>query len=106
DHVYLPKLDAVAARHQIVASRIALERVIGEPVRSFSYPYGGSSSELQVAEEQAGYESATTTEAGFAAEDDDCFALPRVMVSGYLRLSEFLALIKGCDASSADTLDA
>jgi peptidoglycan/xylan/chitin deacetylase (PgdA/CDA1 family) len=40
DHVYLPPLDAVQRRHQIVAGKDALEQQLGEPVAGFCYPGG------------------------------------------------------------------
>ncbi|MGQ0734880.1 MAG: polysaccharide deacetylase family protein [Acidobacteriota bacterium] len=83
-HPNLPSAGLAAAREELVASRVRLEREIGAPVTLFSYPNGGAeryvTAELKQAVRDGGYAAATTSRNGFAGMDSDLYALERIEV--------------------------
>src|ERR1035438_2480624 len=54
-HPHLDRLDAIAARREIVSSKKVLEHIIGEPLRSFCYPYGDYNQETKSLVHEAGF---------------------------------------------------
>lgn len=83
DHEALAELDEAAQRHQVVGSRHALERLVGGPVSSFSYPYGTpldwNPCSLRLVRE-AGYDRAVTNVLDLATHHSPAHALPRLWV--------------------------
>jgi peptidoglycan/xylan/chitin deacetylase (PgdA/CDA1 family) len=79
-HVHLPDIDAEAEEAEIAGSRRELETLLGAPVRTFAYPYGGFGADDVSAVERAGYLAACTTETRLAAPGDDPLAIPRIEV--------------------------
>lgn len=89
-HPRLPDLSESEARAEIKGSREQLERLLGEPVTAFCYPYGHETPALRDLVREAGYTNATTTAGGLARPDDDPFGLPRVVVARSTHLLRFL----------------
>ncbi|MCU4181876.1 polysaccharide deacetylase family protein [Bosea sp. BH3] len=86
-HPRLAKLEAGAARSEIVDSRERLEAELGMPIRHFAYPVGDPTSagprEFTLARE-AGFASAVTTRPGHLVPEHAGrpHALPRVSLNG------------------------
>jgi len=86
-HPRLAKLEAEAARCEIVESRQRLEAELRMPIRHFAYPVGDPTSagprEFALARE-AGFASAVTTRPGHLVPEhaDTPHALPRVSLNG------------------------
>jgi glycosyltransferase involved in cell wall biosynthesis len=59
-HPHLDRLDATAARREILDSKETLELILGEPLRSFCYPYGDYNDETRRIVEEAGFSRART----------------------------------------------
>jgi glycosyltransferase involved in cell wall biosynthesis len=57
-HPHLDRLDVAAARQEIIDSKVALERIIGRPLRSFCYPYGDYNEETKRLVQEAGFSRA------------------------------------------------
>ena len=55
DHVWLPGLDHDDALDQLRRSRATLEDLLGRPVRTMAYPYGGHDEQTELAAAEAGY---------------------------------------------------
>lgn len=100
-HARLTDLSPAAMDREFAQSKYAIEAAIGEPVDSFSYPYGfpehdqifrGFARERLNAH---GYENAVTTRIGRASQRSDCFALPRLPISGEDDLPLFAAKLQG-----------
>lgn len=89
-HPFLPELEPDRAAAEIRDSRDALEQVLGAPVESFCYPYGGESAALRDCVRRAGYSNATTTERGLVRPDEDLMGLPRIFVARSAHLLRFL----------------
>src|SRR3954469_15888737 len=59
-HADLAHADREHALRELAESKHLLEEIIGQPVKSFAYPYGHYSAACLPAAEEAGYESAST----------------------------------------------
>jgi len=82
-HTCLSALPPGAQTSEIESSRQVLEKLVGRPVRSFAYPYGGRGDigvETPGLVEAAGFEIACTTSSGFVTRSADRFRLPRLVV--------------------------
>jgi peptidoglycan/xylan/chitin deacetylase (PgdA/CDA1 family) len=80
-HPILSRLTDDEARSEIAASKQALERVLGEPVRLFAYPNGKPLADygavhVRMARE-LGFDAAFSTAWGAARSESDLFEIPR-----------------------------
>lgn len=77
NHPHLFDIPLTEARREIADSRVALEQIVGAPVRHFAYPYGEHNRGLRalVAEHFA---SACVTQMRAAGPGDDLYRLPRI----------------------------
>jgi peptidoglycan/xylan/chitin deacetylase (PgdA/CDA1 family) len=89
-HPALPDLDDAVLAEEIDSSRSELESALGEPVRSFAYPYGRVDERAVAAVRRAGFVSACTTEPRPARVDDDPFLIPRIEIKRADSLPRFL----------------
>lgn len=86
-HPALSLLQPEEAEREILESKELIERILGQPVNHFAYPFG---SRMEASEreyrltEQLGFKSAVTTVMGSVRQGNSKFALPRVPVSGDL----------------------
>ncbi len=76
-HPHLTQLPARQAREEIFASKQKLEDLFGRPIRHFCYPYGDWNEVIRGLVQEAGYETACTTEPGVNTAADSPFALKR-----------------------------
>lgn len=88
-HPRLRRLHGDALRHEIVDSKSMLEDLLGVPVPSFAYPYGGFSREARDWVVRAGYRSAVSTIDGLAGAGDDRFLLRRATVGAGFDTARF-----------------
>jgi peptidoglycan/xylan/chitin deacetylase (PgdA/CDA1 family) len=65
---------------EVRSSKRLLEEGLSEEVVSFAYPYGYNSARVRRAVQAAGYSSACGVKNALSHEDDDLFALARVLV--------------------------
>jgi len=80
DHVHLTQVSPDEAGRQIFLSKHNLEKMLGQPVVSFAYPYGDENSPMRDLVCEAGYRFAVTTQRGRAKPDDDIYGLPRYSI--------------------------
>ena len=73
-HPDLTKLDDAALRHELEASKAAVEQLTGRPCRTFAHPFGLYDARVARAAEDAGYELAFAWEPG----EWQRFAAPRL----------------------------
>jgi len=97
-HPILARASEELAWREISGSRSVLERVLGQTVWAFGYPFGNAATvtgrDVRLAE-QAGFRCAfMNTGGGFGAKINR-FALPRVHVTADMSLAEFEAHISG-----------
>ncbi len=97
-HPLLSQLPPEAAWAEIAGSRARLEQVIGRPVWALAYPFGDAASaterEREMAE-RAGFSCAFLNVGGGFGAPMPRFALPRVHVTGEMKLGEFEAHVSG-----------
>ena len=97
-HPLLSQLPPEAAWAEIAESRARLQQVIGQPVWALAYPFGDAASatgrEREMAE-RAGFSCAFLNVGGGFGAPMPRFALPRVHVTGEMKLGEFEAHISG-----------
>lgn len=77
-HPVLTEIPAARAREEIAGSKKALEDRFGLAVQHFCYPYGKVSRAVRDMVEEAGFETAVTTEPGLARAGVDPFLIPRL----------------------------
>ena len=94
-HVALAHIPAALARVEIEVSREVLERLSGQPVADFAYPYGDTSRAVQAMVVAAGFEDAVTTVFGSSEAPWQQFSLNRVRIEGADTLASFAAKVLG-----------
>jgi peptidoglycan/xylan/chitin deacetylase (PgdA/CDA1 family) len=80
-HRALDCLPAAEAERELRLSRELLADGLGEEVMSFAYPHGYNSARLRRSVQAAGYSSACGVKNALSHQDDDLFALARVLVT-------------------------
>jgi peptidoglycan/xylan/chitin deacetylase (PgdA/CDA1 family) len=98
DHVNLARQSGAGVRYEVSASKQALERLLGHPVYSFCYPYGGFNSAAAWAVQSAGYHDATTTKFGFVQTMAGRYVWGRVRISGGEGLGDFTVAVAGASS--------
>lgn len=80
-HPHLDTLDNAGAYAQILAGKEETEAHLGEPLRTFCYPYGHFNAQTPALVRASGFLGACTARSGLAQEEQDPFLLPRVKVA-------------------------
>lgn len=92
-HPALTGLTDEQLAYEVAGSKQALETALGRPVHFFAYPYGNYDSRVIDAVAAAGYRGGIAAWGGTGWSPDLRWQEPRVMVSGYDTLEEFIALV-------------
>ena len=85
-HSLLSARTSATQREEIQRSKIHLEEILGSPVTSFAYPYGGKSTytaETVALVREAGFACACSVSAGVVRRNADPFRLPRLHVQDW-----------------------
>jgi peptidoglycan/xylan/chitin deacetylase (PgdA/CDA1 family) len=85
-HPVLSARSAATQREEIQQSKTYLEQVLGSPVTSFAYPYGGKfayTAETVALVREAGFACACSDSAGVVRRAADPFRLPRLHVQDW-----------------------
>jgi peptidoglycan/xylan/chitin deacetylase (PgdA/CDA1 family) len=81
-HPLLSRQNVSQQTEEIGRSKSDLERVLGQPVTSFAYPFGVYGQETLDIVRAAGFSCACSTVEETVWHRNDCFALPRFEVRG------------------------
>jgi peptidoglycan/xylan/chitin deacetylase (PgdA/CDA1 family) len=81
-HASLPSLDDAELASQLVGSRDALSRLLGQEVDYLAYPFGHLDERVEAATRAAGYRAAFATQPGFNRRDVNLFRIRRLDVFG------------------------
>jgi glycosyltransferase involved in cell wall biosynthesis len=81
-HSRLPEVAEDRIDEEVRGCREELERLLGEPVEAFAYPYGGYDERAAAAVERAGFAAACTVEPQLAGPGGDPMEIPRIEVRG------------------------
>jgi peptidoglycan/xylan/chitin deacetylase (PgdA/CDA1 family) len=79
-HRDLTRATGAELADEVTGSRDELAAAVGQPVRTFCYPYGGSSPEARTAVRGAGYLAAAAIAGAEGAAGGDLHALPRLPI--------------------------
>lgn len=82
-HPVLSEISADAQRDEIQQSKSQLEEILGEPVKSFAYPFGAHTEETARLVEEAGYDCACTTLPDIVWSGSLRYQLPRIDVGDW-----------------------
>jgi peptidoglycan/xylan/chitin deacetylase (PgdA/CDA1 family) len=97
-HPVLAQCSEDEARREVTQSRTDLERLLGDKVWAFAYPFGNPATmgerEVNLARE-AGFECAFVNVGGGAVDPSQRFALARTHVTADMSLAEFEAHLSG-----------
>jgi peptidoglycan/xylan/chitin deacetylase (PgdA/CDA1 family) len=97
-HPVLSECSDAEAHHEIVGSRLKLERALGTAVWAFAYPFGNSETmadrEVVLARE-AGFTGAFMNVGGGSVDREDRFRLSRTHVTSEMTLAEIEAHLTG-----------
>ena len=94
-HPDLTTVDPGRLQREVAGSRTWLRRAFGVPVAFFAYPAGRYDARAEAAVRAAGYDGATTTQAGIASLHEDPYALPRLRVTPQMTPADVVALAHG-----------
>ncbi|MCD4812026.1 polysaccharide deacetylase family protein [bacterium] len=101
NHPKLNRLKKSDIEFQVRHSKDKIEHEIGEPIKSFSYPYAFPETDnaftkyLRSIIEANGYENGVTTRIGTATKLDDIFFLKRIPLNSFDDLPFFMAKLEG-----------
>lgn len=93
DHANLARSSSGNVMFELLASRQALEQLVGHPVLSFCYPSGRFTGAVVAAVQAAGYHDATTTVFGFVHYLANRYTWNRLRISGGESLGDFGAAV-------------
>ena len=97
-HPVLAQCSEDEAYREVQESKTELERVLGQTVWAFAYPFGNPETmgerEVKIARE-AGFECAFVNVRGGSLDPSQCFALARTHVTADMSLAEFEAHLSG-----------
>jgi peptidoglycan/xylan/chitin deacetylase (PgdA/CDA1 family) len=79
-HPVLTDLDPLACRHEVTASKLVCEALVGTSVAAFAYPFGEFNAATSEIVRNAGFAFACTTRRGGVDPVFNMFELPRVYV--------------------------
>ena len=88
-HARLTEIDSDRVAEELVASKHALEDVLGKEVLHFAYPYGLHNDAVRDAVEAAGYRAACSTLSGFNRPGQEAYLMRRIDIFGTDRLWQF-----------------
>lgn len=97
-HTRLTRLSPEQAREEILFSKKEIEKVTGQPVNFFAYPYGRKSDfnkAIQSLVRQAGYQAAFSAEFGTSGKRASLFALKRMGIEAADTLFTLQAKMNG-----------
>jgi peptidoglycan/xylan/chitin deacetylase (PgdA/CDA1 family) len=94
-HPHLDELSVGGLRMEIDGSKARLEDLLGEPLRSFAYPYGAFDSRVRAAVMAAGFDSAAAVKNAISHADDDPLAIARWTVRRSTQAEQLARLLRG-----------
>jgi len=101
NHPKLYELDLPRLRAELKESKTTIENELGQPVRSFAYPYAFPSADRAFVKvlvetlKETGYDCGVTTKIGLAGKNDDLFTLKRLPMNSADDEALFLAKLAG-----------
>lgn len=90
NHLNLPTLDKENQNREILNSKKSLEEILNRNVDYIAYPYGAYNEDTKNLAKEAGYKLGFSTDSGWANGNSPSYAIPRVYMSDFYDLDEFI----------------
>jgi peptidoglycan/xylan/chitin deacetylase (PgdA/CDA1 family) len=90
NHRILPNLNLDACIDEVWGSKQTVEKVLGEPIISFSYPYGRKDERVQAVVQEAGFNFACGVYTGPARFGEDLLDFRRLAINNEVGLTSFM----------------
>ncbi|WP_291561312.1 MULTISPECIES: polysaccharide deacetylase family protein [unclassified Clostridium] len=90
NHLDLAKLPKEKQREELQQSKDSLNNLLDEKIEYVAYPYGSYNDDTKNITREIGYKMGFSTDSGWASGDDDLFSIPRVYMSDFYDLDEFI----------------
>ncbi|HCQ89937.1 MAG TPA: xylanase deacetylase [Clostridium sp.] len=90
NHLELAKLPKEKQREELQQSKDRLNNLLDEKIEYVAYPYGSYNDDTKNTTKEIGYKMGFSTDSGWASGDDDLFSIPRVYMSDFYDLDEFI----------------
>jgi peptidoglycan/xylan/chitin deacetylase (PgdA/CDA1 family) len=94
-HLDLVHADTAASRHEVTASKQAIERRLGTPCDMFAYPWGRNGPGLRAQVRAAGYRYGFAGDHSPLTATSDPLALPRINVANGYSRDDLAAILRG-----------
>lgn len=95
NHEKLPTLQPRVAEQSIKESKTVIESILGEPIHTFSYPYGDKNKTIEKFVEKAGYKFACGVYTGSPKFGETVYDFRRLAINQHTHLLNFLLKIIG-----------
>ncbi|ARC83825.1 polysaccharide deacetylase family protein [Clostridium argentinense CDC 2741] len=90
NHLDLAKLSEEKQKEELQQSKNRLDNLLNEKVEYVAYPYGSYNDDTKNITREIGYKMGFSTDSGWASGDDDLFSIPRVYMSDFYDMDEFI----------------
>lgn len=113
-HPKLTQISLIAAREEIMDSKVYLENLIGHQVQMFCYPFGDYNEDVKKLVKESGFLGARTVKRGIIKYPDDCYEFHTTMhvyphpMKIYFRRKEYALPLKwmfGWEAQAKRSFD-
>lgn len=78
NHLNLTQYSITVQRHEIIDGKASIEQEIGHPIYDFAYPYGSFNANTIKLVQEAGYDTAVTTNPGTYQSPSTLYTMPRI----------------------------
>ncbi|MGB8816669.1 MAG: polysaccharide deacetylase family protein [Rhizobiaceae bacterium] len=104
-HPQLDILNPAQAQKEISLSKSVLENGLGALILSFAYPHGYASATTRMLVRKAGFTSACRVRHALSSQDEDCYALSRIIMTRDMDDDYILKLLGGSGLPVAPPID-
>lgn len=94
-HLNMPSIDREILKEDLISSKEKLEKLTGEKLVSFAYPWGNNDNKSRELVKELGYSFAVSTESGTACFSDDLYEIQRIGIYSKDDIEKFKEKISG-----------
>ena len=94
-HLDMPLIDREILKEDLISSKEKLEKLTGEKLVSFAYPWGNNDNKSRELIRELGYTFAVSTESGTACFSDDLYEIQRIGIYSKDDMEKFKKKISG-----------
>lgn len=90
NHLDLASLSREKQKEELEQSKKSLSDLLNKNIEYVAYPYGSYSDDTKNIARELGYKMGFSTDSGWASGKDDLFSIPRVYMSDFYDMNEFI----------------